>query len=241
MAVIRINKTRDYTIMSNHHLRNERLSLKAKGLLSEMLSLPNDWDYSIAGLVAKNKESKTAIQNILKELEDNGYLVRTRVQNDKGRFDYVYDIYEHPLGEKPQTEKRVTENPCTENQPQLNTNIQITKELNTNKEIKKLNKEILQEEFERLWKEYPKKQGKENALKAYIKARSKEPIDKLNEYTVLEGIKRYTEYIKANKIEPQFIKQGSTWFNQKCWEDDYSTSSNKHINPYLIAEGDLPF
>lgn len=220
MSVIRVNKTKDYTVMSNYHFRDKRLSLKAKGLLSEMLSLPNNWDYTVIGLVSLNKESKSAIQSTLKELEECGYLIRTRTQDEKGQFDYIYDIYEHPVTEKPQTENQVTDNPCTENVPQYN-----TKELNTNNKVSKdkINKKALENEFERLWKEYPRKQGKEKAFAAYKKARSGKDIGSFNEYTVLEGIKRYKEYIARNRIEARFIKQGSTWFNQHCWEDDYST------------------
>lgn len=94
--VIRVNKSNDYTIMSNHHFRNKNLTLRAKGLLSQMLSLPDDWDYSVDGLVAINKEGKETIQGALKELEQEGYLVRTRVQNEKGQFEYIYDVYETP-------------------------------------------------------------------------------------------------------------------------------------------------
>lgn len=91
------------------------------------------------------------------------------------------------------------------------------------KKIEKINNEAVKNEFERLWKEYPRKQGKEKAFAAYKKARSGKDIGSFNEYTVLEGIKRYKEYIARNRIEARFIKQGSTWFNQHCWEDDYST------------------
>ena len=219
MSVIRVNKTKDFTVMSNYHFRDRRLSLKAKGLLSQMLSLPNDWDYTVAGLVFINKESKAAIQSTLKELEERGYLTRTRTQNDKGQFDYIYDIYEKPATEKPQTENRYADNPCTENQPQYN-----TKEENTEEKvlIDKINKQAIRNEFEKLWHEYPRKQGKENAFKAYAKARKDADYGSFNEYTVLDGIKRYKAYIEANKIEPQYIKQGSTWFNQHCWEDDYT-------------------
>lgn len=107
----------------------------------------------------------------------------------------------------------------------------------------KINKQALEDEFERVWKEYPRKQGKEAALKAYIRARSKEDYDKFNEYIVLEGIKRYTEYIKKNNILPQYVKQGSTWFNQHCWEDDYSatTPGNDRFYKSEPVEDDLPF
>lgn len=77
MPVVRINKTQNYTVMSNYHFREKEMSLKAKGLLSIMLSLPDDWDYSISGLVAICKENETEIKSILKELEEFGYLERT--------------------------------------------------------------------------------------------------------------------------------------------------------------------
>lgn len=133
MAVFRVNKNKNYTVMSNHHLRDNNLSLKAKGLLSQMLSLPDDWDYTVRGLCAINKESKTTIQNILKELEHFGYLCRTRTQNKKGQFEYIYDIYENPCTEEPRPEK-----PCTVNQPQLNTNIQNTEKQNKDNTITKV-------------------------------------------------------------------------------------------------------
>lgn len=131
MAVIRVNKTKDYTVMSNHHFKDKRISLKAKGLLSQMLSLPDDWDYTVDGLCYINKESKTSIQSALKELEDGGYLIRTRMQDNLGRFGYDYDIYEHPQTDLPQTENPSTDNPQTENQPQLNIKGSTTKKSNT--------------------------------------------------------------------------------------------------------------
>ena len=97
MAVIRVQKTENYTVMSNNHLRNKELSLKAKGLMSLMLSLPPSWDYSIGGLVSICKESHTSIRSALKELEENRYLIRKRVNTEKGYFAYEYTLYEIPL------------------------------------------------------------------------------------------------------------------------------------------------
>jgi hypothetical protein len=97
MAVIRVQKTDNYTVMSNHHLRNKELSLKAKGLMSLMLSLPPQWDYSIGGLVAICKESHTSIRSALKELEQNNYLIRERINTEKGYFSYEYNLYEIPF------------------------------------------------------------------------------------------------------------------------------------------------
>lgn len=117
MAAFRINKTNNYTVMSNHHLKQKEMSLKAKGLLSQMLSLPSNWDYSIAGLVAINKEEETSIKSALKELKDFGYLKVNKLmpnQTKSGRIEYIYDIYEQPY------QKQVVENLGVENQGQYN-------------------------------------------------------------------------------------------------------------------------
>ena len=97
MAVFRIEKTRDYTVMSNHHLRNAGLSLKSKGLLSMMLSLPEDWNYTTRGLAKICKEGTDSIGSALKELERTGYIVRNRLRDSKGKIvDVEYVIYETP-------------------------------------------------------------------------------------------------------------------------------------------------
>ena len=97
VAVFRVERIKDYTVMSNHHLRNKNLSLKAKGLLSQMLSLPDDWDYTLKGLAAINKESVDAIRTAIWELEDAGYVVRTRVRDERGCLRGCdYYVYEYP-------------------------------------------------------------------------------------------------------------------------------------------------
>lgn len=127
MSIVRIHKNKDYTVISNYHFKERNLSLKAKGLLSLMFSLPDNWDYSIGGLCSICKENDTAIRNTLKELESFGYLVREKKQNEKGQFEYDYHIFEKPNSVEPQEEKPYMENPYADNQTQLNTNI-----LNTN-------------------------------------------------------------------------------------------------------------
>ena len=127
MATFRINKDKNYTVISNYHLRDKELSLKAKGLLSLMLSLPDNWDYSVNGLVAISLEGKSSITSTIKELEEKCYLVRTLVKDNQGKFfGYNYDVYEKPLTDKP-----CAENPSTVNQPQLNTKQTNTKKINT--------------------------------------------------------------------------------------------------------------
>ena len=97
MAVFRVDKNKGYTVMSNHHLRNKELSLKAKGLLSQMLSLPEDWDYTLAGLSLINRESIDAIRTAVWELEKAGYITRRQGRDEKGKMTAIeYTIYEQP-------------------------------------------------------------------------------------------------------------------------------------------------
>jgi len=136
MAVMRVHKNANYTVMSNTHFKEKGMSLKAKGLLSLMLSLPDDWDYSIAGLATLSKDGKDSVMSALKELEAFGYLIRTRLTDERGRFaGYDYDIYEapRPYSENPQTDISEAENPR-----QLNTKKQRTKKQNFDKEDKSL-------------------------------------------------------------------------------------------------------
>ena len=97
MAIIRVEKTRDYTIMSNHHLRNTSLTLKAKGLMSLILSLPENWDYTTKGLAMICKEGHECVGSAIRELEKAGYIVRNRIRDEKGRItDTEYVIHEFP-------------------------------------------------------------------------------------------------------------------------------------------------
>lgn len=116
MAVFRIEKTRDYTVMANHHLRNTKLSLKAKGLLSLMLSLPEDWDYTTKGLAKICKDGVDSICSTVNELEEHGYVIRERIRNAKGQLtDIQYTILEQPKPPQPGQEKPKQENPVLGN------------------------------------------------------------------------------------------------------------------------------
>ena len=140
MAVFRVEKSKGYTVMSNHHLRNRELSLKAKGLLSQMLSLPEDWDYTLAGLSLINREKIDAIREAVRELERAGYIVRSRERDEKGRLRGAeYVIYEQPQPptldlptlenptlDNPTLENPTQEKPTLENPMQLNKDIQKT-------------------------------------------------------------------------------------------------------------------
>lgn len=129
MSVFRINKTQNYTVMSNHHFKEKKMSLKSKGLLSLMLSLPDDWDYSISGLATLSRDGKDSIMSALAELEKFGYLTRKRLTNEKGQFAGVeYNIFEipqpkEPIAEKSNEEKENAEKSNSEKPAQLNTNL----------------------------------------------------------------------------------------------------------------------
>lgn len=141
MAVFRVERNKGYTVMSNHHLRNKELTLKAKGLLSQMLSLPEDWDYTLAGLSYINRESIDAIRTAIWELEKAGYITRRQGRDDKGKMTAIeYTIYEqpqpppelenpileNPTAANPVLENPTPDNPTTENPMQLNKEIQRT-------------------------------------------------------------------------------------------------------------------
>ena len=124
MAVFRIEKTRDYTVMSNHHLRDMSLSLKAKGLLSLMLSLPENWDYTMKGLARICKDGIDSISGGIRELEEHGYLIRERVRGANGQLGSIeYTILEQPKEPTPAQEKPIRENPVQAN-PTLVTPVQ---------------------------------------------------------------------------------------------------------------------
>ena len=157
MAVFRVEKTRDYLVMAKYHLKDRGLSLKSKGLLTIILSLPEEWDYTLAGLAHICKDGISSIRTTIMELEENGYLVRRRLRNEKGHFvntEYIIHekptcakvvdnspaicekpMHRNPILTEPTLEKRMLEN-CT----QLNTNQSSKEKLNT--DISNINQSI---------------------------------------------------------------------------------------------------
>ena len=136
MAVFRVEKNSGYTVMSNHHLRNRALSLKAKGLLSQMLSLPEDWDYTLQGLARINRESIDAIRQAIRELEQAGYIQRSRERDEKGRLrgaDYVIFELPQPV---PASVSPTLENPTLENPTQENPTLEKPTQLNKDRSSK---------------------------------------------------------------------------------------------------------
>jgi hypothetical protein len=137
MAVFRVQKTKGFTVMSNHHLKNKELSFRAKGLLSVMLSLTVEWDYTLKSLAHISKEGLDAVQATIRELEASGYVERRRMHNAKGQLTNTeYLIHEFPVLSEPTEDEPILENPTLDipaqgKFTQLNTNTSNTKELNT--------------------------------------------------------------------------------------------------------------
>lgn len=196
MSVFRVNKTKDYTVMSNHHLRDKALSLKAKGLLSMMLALPEDWDYSVNGLVAICKEDVRAVKSALAELKEQGYLVVTKLypNGERKRIEYVYDIFERPQEARSQEVQNVAvenvplQNVELQNATQLNTKESNTKELNTDHK-----KERKRHSFDAIINAYTDNPSTRELLGEWLQNRKakraamtdnaiKRNIDKLDEY-----------------------------------------------------------
>ena len=139
MSIMRVHKTKNFTVMSNHHFKEKGLSLKAKGLLSLMLSLPDNWNYSVSGLVKLSKDGKDSVMSALQELEKYGYLTRVKLTNDKGQFSGI----EYNIFEEPQEAFTVTDNPILEKGKEDKQNTEKPQQLNTNNSLNTKENKIL--------------------------------------------------------------------------------------------------
>ena len=257
MATFRVNKTSDYTVISNYHLREKEMSLKAKGLLTLMLSLPEDWDYSISGLASICAENETAIKTGLKELKKFGYLRISKIFPSKERgnkkIEYIYEIFEKPLGEdkrqkeqeteKQPLEKQKVENQgvenlplesqAVENQGQLNTNKLNTNKLNT-KEVSTKEYIHVKNEFSRVCEEIKNNwieiahEYKLSGTQLKITEKRKRVINNLlKEYSLEEVIQ------SMEKIHTSSFLQGN---NKTGWQIAFDWFINKS-NFLKVLEG----
>lgn len=245
MTIFKKEPSENYTIMSNYHLQDNNLSLKAKGLLSVMLSLPADWNYSSRGLSTICKETKDTINKILKELEENGYLERKIVYLNGKINGWEYIIHSNNLCIKNQDiekqdidiqdidiqdiEKQDIEsydynkilNNKILNNKLLNNKILNNKKKNNKKEKDNFNQSL----FDKFWNAYPKKVAKGNAEKWFIK---NQPSEELVDLMVskLELLKTTNQWLSN---DGQYIPYPTSWLNAKGWEDEVdNTIANGH-------------
>lgn len=238
MAIFRIQKNENYTVMSNYHLRDMNLSLKAKGLMSLMLSLPDNWDYSVQGLVSILKEGRETVDGALRELKENRYLIVTKYQDQYGRFDYIYDLYERPeesyfadvvpVGDLPGAE-----NPILVNQQQINKEEQNKEEINTDSLKEKNTKKEKSKEptLDEALKEYQVQHNLSpdvmEALNAFINMRKK--IKKpMSLYSLKLLIKRLIELSHNDQTEMKMILDQSI-FNG--WQGIFALKKDFNFNP----------
>jgi hypothetical protein len=246
----RKRKKNGFTQISNSLLEDNRLSWKAKGILSYLMSRPDNWKVNKVDIQRKATEGRDSVNSAIQELKEFGYLHIYKNISEKGQFDgwiWEYDdvpftpeILKNRNSENPQDSAENVQIPRTTVFPNdgfserrfsstyNNTGFNNTNNNNTDKE--KGNKNIspilsqIEREFETLWKMYPRKMGKAKAMQSYIKARK---TKKTLYETVEKGLYRYNDYLKNQGIEEQFIMHGSTWFNGEKWLDEYSCISHK--------------
>lgn len=236
MSVYRIHKEKDYSVIDNHLFKDKNLSLRGKGLLALILSLPDDWKYSIEGLSSLVPDGRNTVIKSLDELIDLGYVVRKQGIDDNGKFvGYSYDIYEKPFAQTPFTEVGKTENELLSNTNILNTNKENTKNDITPiipAEIKKR-----KEMFEQFWKAYPtckRKVDKKGCERKFIKIENLEQIFP-DIMASLEVWKRI--WIKDNN---KFVPMTSKWINQEYWTvRDERTERQTTAESLMAVMGDI--
>ena len=214
---IRVKKDKNYSTIHNGFLRRRDLSWKAKGIMAYILHLPDDWNVVLSEVAKNATEGQSAFDSGWKELKDAGYVKRQPVKHEKtNKILYWETIITESVPEKSHS----VENHSVGNHGQDNHKLLSTKELSTNKQSTN-NKDHpsakLTKRFEELWKLYPRKQGKKDALKHYKRAVKEGTTDA----EIREGIQSYVGYIEKNNVDKRYVKHGSAWFNQEGWLDDY--------------------
>lgn len=237
--VIRVVKNKNYTVMSNFHLSDKNLSLKSKGLLSLMLSLPEDWQYTISGLEKFCKDGRVAIKNALEELEANGYMTRKQIHKEDGSFgNNEFIIYEVPQKENPQTvensplacftltDNALTQNASAQNVQQQNTNIQNTELTNSppkapqrgGRRVSKSIPDWYPELFERFWILYPRHEDRVSAVREWDRLKPEGGL-----------LREMSTALKAQLESEEWsrgvgIPYACRWIKNKRWTDGLAAS-----------------
>lgn len=245
----RHKKDKNFTTIDNCVFRDKTLSMKAKGLLTQIYSLPDNWEYSVKGLATLFKDGKEAVANALNELIEHGYIVRTQKVGENGQYEgYEYDIYETPqvaASEKPFTENPITDKPITGNQAQLNTNLLNTNILNTNNinsnppisPRENVDREAM---FEQFWKAYPsckRKVDKQGCKRKFLKIENLEAIFP----EIMASLEMWKREWAKEKNE--YVPLTSKWINQQYWtvkdtrseiEQKVDEAADKHFGDFLL-------
>ena len=226
MGVIRVEHNENYTTMANYHLRDSRLSLRAMGLMSKMLSLPDDWDYSVAGLTKIVKEGRDAVRKALQELESAGYLIREQSRQGGSFAGCDYTLFERPQTgsgspspgnpstvESPLTENPTTVNPTSGNPTQLN-----NEENKRTKQPKHTPAAPVwdPEAFERFWRLYPKKKDKKAAIQEWNKLRADRNLMRI----MAAALRRQMASEEWLRDKGRAVPYPCRWLSHHRWEDE---------------------
>lgn len=242
MAIIRSKRDRNFSIIDNALIDNTSLSFKARGLLIYMLSKPDDWKFYTTELAKhSSKEGIAAIKSALIEIENAGYLIRQKKRKNNGKFDgldwKLVDIPTFlPQVDYPPADKPLADKPSADNRTLLRTNTtknslnqELNKDICASKNARQLSDSDLEKEFEKIWKRYPNKKGKTDAFRHY-KAWRKKSV-KNTPKVMNHKLDLYLEYIKQRHFTPEYILNGSTWFNGRFDDDlnvtDVANTENK--------------
>ena len=236
MAILRNASKGKYTVLNNGIFRDENLSAKSLGILAKMLSLPDNWEFSETGLCSIfKKDGRSSIRSGLKELEENGYLVRSRVRDESGKLTSAeWTVSDQPMLGKPMLENPMLENPMLENRTQYNTKEYNTKEFIT-KDIPPISpkgEKDCSDLFNKFWTAYPKHIAKQSAVKAFEKLK---PDEKLLE-AMLKAIELQKESKQWEKDGGAFIPYPATWLNQRRWEDELPQVETDNVFLQMLRE-----
>ena len=236
MAILRNASKGKYTVLNNGIFRDENLSAKSLGILAKMLSLPDNWEFSETGLCSIfKKDGRSSIRSGLKELEENGYLVRSRVRDESGKLTSAeWTVSDKPMLGNPMLENPMLENPMLENRTQYNTKEYNTKEFIT-KDIPPISPKggkDCSDLFNQFWTAYPKHIAKQSAVKAFEKLK---PDEKLLE-AMLKAIAMQKESKQWEKDGGAFIPYPATWLNQRRWEDELPQVETDNVFLQMLRE-----
>lgn len=221
MVKIKRQRKSNFTVIDNTVLQDTELTFKAKGLFAYLWSQSDKWNFYETEVVKHSKDGISSLRSGIHELEERGYLQRKRIRV-KGKLKDSMWI----LSETPNLENLSLENLNLENSTLINTNSNNTNlnkdNRSSDKSSDRVSEKQLEEDFSKLWKLYPRKEGKKKAYEAYKRAIKQGVTNK----EIQAGIVNYLKQIKIQGTDKKYIKQGSTWFNGNCWDDEYSVGSN---------------
>lgn len=228
MVKVKKQRQKNFTIIDNKVLQDTELTLKAKGLFAYLWSQADEWNFYETEVVKHSKDGISSLRSGIHELEKRGYLQRKRTRIKGKLKDSVWI-----LSETPNLENLSLENLNLEKDTLTSTNCNKTNSNNksSDKSSDRVSEKQLEEDFNKLWKLYPRKEGKKKAFEAYKRAIKKGTTNK----EIQTGIVNYLTQIRVQRTSKQYIKQGSTWFNGECWNDEYNLGQEKSpVNPKTV-------